>query len=200
MPGPKRALTESEVLTAAFDVLAEGGLPAVSIRAVAGRLAISPNSVYTYVDSKAALVQAMAEELLAELLPRRGGRAGDGRRRLVALAGRIREHLLGRPGATAVIMAAPLTGPHALALGEEILTAFTMAGLGTDDAARASYAFQVQVLGTIALAEAGPSDRPAPDLDAYPLTKASWQVVASYDTAAQFRWSVDRLLDGLIGS
>ncbi|MFC7620528.1 TetR/AcrR family transcriptional regulator [Microlunatus sp. GCM10028923] len=192
-------MTEPEVLAAAFEVLSSGGPAAVSIRSVAAGLGISPNSVYTYFPSKAALLQGMAEELLAELRPPQRGRPAAPRQQLITLADRVRRRLLARPGAIAVIMSAPLTGPNALRLGEDLIAIFVEAGLSVADAARASYAFQVQVLGSIALAEAGPAERSVPELTGFPLTEQGWPVIAGYDSAAQFRWTVRQLLNGLIG-
>ncbi len=48
--------TESSILTAARDLLAEGGLEALSMRAVAARVGTTPTAIYHYFQSKEDLV------------------------------------------------------------------------------------------------------------------------------------------------
>jgi len=52
-------------LTAARDLLAERGLEALSMRALAERLAVSPNALYSHVASKTALVDDILDDALA---------------------------------------------------------------------------------------------------------------------------------------
>lgn len=54
---PRGAETETAILEAARDLLAEGGLDALSMRAVAGRVGVSATAIYNYFDSKKDLVQ-----------------------------------------------------------------------------------------------------------------------------------------------
>lgn len=54
---PERALeTEAAILEAARDLLADGGLPAVSMRAVASRVGVSATTIYNYFENKESLV------------------------------------------------------------------------------------------------------------------------------------------------
>src|SRR4028119_159397 len=62
--GPRRALTEDEILDAALDLLDEGGPDAASIRGIAARVGVAPNAVYTYFPDKAAVVRGLVERLL----------------------------------------------------------------------------------------------------------------------------------------
>lgn len=66
------ALDADEIVTAALDIFHESGLDAVSMRSVANRLGVSPVPLYSRVGNKEALVDAMAEHMLADLAPRRG--------------------------------------------------------------------------------------------------------------------------------
>ena len=66
-PGPRRALTEDEILDAALALLDEGGPTAASIRGIAARVGVAPNAVYTYFPDKAAVVKALVERLLGEV-------------------------------------------------------------------------------------------------------------------------------------
>ena len=68
-------LETDDIVDAAIVILRERGLDAVSMRSVAERLSVSPMPLYTRVGNKAALIDAVADQLLADLAPpgRRGG-------------------------------------------------------------------------------------------------------------------------------
>ena len=232
-PGPRRSLTHAEILDVAFDLLEAKGFAAVSVRGVASGLGLTPTALYTYYPSKNALLRGMVEHLLARLDPGEAGAqdadgeagaAGSpaapaaGRGRLLALALRLRELLTGHAGALGLIMSGPLDGPNAMRLNETLLESFMAAGLELDDAARAAYALQVYVLGSIALESADldaesdaaeASDRALTtaatgatlwtDLATFPLSERTEAVAAEHNSTAQFTWGVQRLLDGLIG-
>jgi TetR/AcrR family tetracycline transcriptional repressor len=55
------------VLGAARALLAEQGLDAVTMRALAERLDVTPNSIYSHVANKTALLDAMLDDVLAEV-------------------------------------------------------------------------------------------------------------------------------------
>ncbi|MDR6905707.1 TetR/AcrR family tetracycline transcriptional repressor [Agromyces sp. 3263] len=223
-PGPRRSFTHAEILDAAFDLLETRGFAAVSVRGVAGSLGITPTALYTYYSSKNALLRGMIEHLLARLDLREAGGsdtvdvpdAAAIRRRIVALALRLRELLTAHAGALGLIMSGPLDGPNAMRLNETLLESFTAAGLGLDDAARAAYALQVFALGSIALESAdqdadleaaAPTDGLFPDasgtalwtdLATFPLSSRTADVAAQHNSTDQFVWGLERLLDGLL--
>ena len=223
-PGPRRSFTHAEILDAAFDLLETKGFAAVSVRGVAGSLGITPTALYTYYSSKNALLRGMIEHLLARLDLREPGgsdavEAPDAaaiRRRIVALALRLRELLTAHAGALGLIMSGPLDGPNAMRLNETLLESFTAAGLGLDEAARAAYALQVYALGSIALESAdqdadpeaaAPTDGLFPDasgtalwtdLATFPLSSHTAHVAAQHNSTDQFVWGLERLLDGLV--
>ena len=241
-PGPRRSLTHAEIHDVAIDLLEAKGFAAVSIRGVASGLGLTPTALYTYYPSKNALLRGMVEHLLARLdlgavgetdAARAAGADGAagaadaagadgaaaGRARLLALALRLRELLTGHAGALGLIMSGPLDGPNAMRLNETLLESFMAAGLELDDAARAAYALQVYVLGSIALESADldaeseaaeASDRALTtkgagatlwtDLATFPLSERTESVAAQHNSTAQFTWGVQRLLDGLIGT
>lgn len=73
MPRPTNfELDADEIVAAAVDIFQESGLEAVSMRSVASRLGVSPVPLYSRVGNKDALVDALAERLLADLAPSRG--------------------------------------------------------------------------------------------------------------------------------
>jgi AcrR family transcriptional regulator len=62
-------LSPEQIVAAAVEILHEGGLDAVSMRSVAGRLGVTPPPVYARIGNKDALVNALAEHFLADLAP-----------------------------------------------------------------------------------------------------------------------------------
>jgi AcrR family transcriptional regulator len=62
-------LAAHEIVSAAVDIFREEGLDAVSMRSVSSRLGVSPVPLYSRVGNKEALVDAIADRLLADLSP-----------------------------------------------------------------------------------------------------------------------------------
>jgi AcrR family transcriptional regulator len=214
-PGPARRLSEHIVLDAAFGVVRDHGFTALSIRRVAAVLGVTPNALYTYVPDRAGLLRGMVERVMSAVdLGTLAIATLSPAERLVEFAVAMRRTLLGHPGGAALIMTGPIDGPHALLLNEALLRTLTETGLTLDDAARGAYALQVHVLGTVMLeaADGGDGD-PAReealaierraalervDASGVPLTAQTADIVARYNTTAQFRWSVRRLVDGML--
>ena len=204
-----------QVVDAAVAVVDEGGPDALSVRAVAGRLGLNPNALYTYVPSRAALEKVVVERVLGE--SDRGllaGPATSWRQRIASYAGSLRGALLTHPGVARLLMTAPMDGPNALAVGEGLMGALVDAGLSVDDAGRGCYSIIVQVLGAVALEVAETDGRPplppeadriagrrealtGIDAEFWPHTAAAVDVMAQWISTEQFDWSLARLLDGL---
>jgi TetR/AcrR family tetracycline transcriptional repressor len=215
-PGPRRTLSEQAFLDAAQRLLSDGGARAVTIRAIAAQVGVAPNAVYTYFPNKAAVLRALVERLLGEM---NLDELTDGRRpvrhRILSLTLQLRTQLLTHPEVVGLLLAGPMDGPNALALGEKLLDVLAEAGLGPDDAARASYLLTAYALGSIALeaAELNHSGTPPPEQERvatrlagfaavpagdYPRTAAASTTMAKYISTDQFTWGLDRVLDGVL--
>lgn len=226
-PGPRRSISQADIVDAAFEILEQKGFDAVSVRGVAGRLGLTPTAMYTYFPNKQALLAGMVERMLGRLDLDQVGTATDAsdagssaspadrRAPVLALAGALRELLVGRPGGVGLLLATPLDGPNATRIDERLLTAFTDAGLDFAAAGRAAHAVRVHVLGAVAFdaAEAGrasdaasaPEHPPAAasralwdDLESFPLSEAG-RALAD-DPGERFAWGIERLLDGLLAA
>jgi AcrR family transcriptional regulator len=66
---PDFDLDADEIITAAVEILRESGLDAVSMRSVSSRLGVSPVPLYSRIGNKDALLDAIADRLLADLAP-----------------------------------------------------------------------------------------------------------------------------------
>ncbi len=214
-PGPRRAVTEDELLDAALCLLDDGGAKAASIRGIAAQVGVAPNAVYTYFPDKAAVLEALVERLLGEVdHDAFADRSRPWRDRVEALALELRERLAAHPGAVPLLVGGPLNGPHALAINERLLQLLADAGLDPDDAARAAYLRFAYVVGSIAL-EVSDARRPgrlppepervaarqvafsATPTDRFPLSAAAAATRAGYVSTEQYLWRLRRILDGV---
>lgn len=66
---PDIDLDADEIITVALEILQEFGLDAVSMRNVSSRLGVSPVPLYSRIGNKDALLDAVADRLLADLPP-----------------------------------------------------------------------------------------------------------------------------------
>lgn len=213
-PGPRRALTEDEILDATLQLLDEGGASAASVRGIAAKVGVAPNAVYTYFPDKAAVIGALVERLFSEI--DHGvfaDRTQPWRQRVESLAVELRARLAAHPGAVTLMIGQPRSGPHALALGERLLELFADAGLTPADAARAShllfgYVFSSVALNIADLNEPGlptTTERTAARQQAFdaapagqlPRTVAAAAIMASTISAEQYLWGLHRILDGI---
>ena len=213
--GRRRSLSEEDFLDAALALLDAGGVDAMSVRAVATRVGVAPNAVYTYFPDKAAVVRALVERVIGEVDSGvTGDRSRPWRERVEALALELRERLTAHPGVVGLVIGAPMDGPNALALNEEVLGLLTDAGLGPADAARAHYLLMTYVFGSLALevAEEGcPGALPREEervesrrqvfaaipADRYPRSAAVASTMAAYVSTDQYVWGLRRVLDGI---
>ena len=213
--GPRRALTEDEILDAALGLLDDGGPEAASVRGIAARVGVAPNAVYTYFPDKAAVIKALVERLLGEVdHDVFADRSRPWRERVEALALDLRAHLSAHPGAVPLMIGGPMDGPHALALNERLLELLADAGLDRTEAARASYLLIVFVFGSIAL-EVADAHHPGPlppeaervatrqaafstvPTEGFPRGAEAAATMVGYVSTEQYLWGLRRILDGI---
>lgn len=129
--GPKPSRSVDEVVLAAIGIADAEGLPALSVRRVAEALKLSPMSLYTYVPSKAELVDLMLDRVSAEIED--PGPSLEGWRARLEHLARQRWALAQRhPWIMQVGTHRPPLGPNVLARAEAALQAID--GVGLDDA------------------------------------------------------------------
>lgn len=131
-PGQRAGLGKDAVLAAAGELIARHGVDGLSVRAVADRVGVAPNAIYTYFPDRSALVDAVLDWLLADVpVPRAGG---DWRRGLVLLMQATRRHLLVHADLLPLYLSRPMRGANARALGDATLALLARAGLAGADA------------------------------------------------------------------
>lgn len=139
-------------------LLREEGLDAVSMRRVAERLGVAPNSIYAHVADKAALV----DELIDAMLTGVPTPTDDGwRARIERVMRDSRRELLRHPDLVPFALVRQSVGPNALRLGEVTLGALREAGLDGPAAVTGLQVLLVHTIGSAAF-ETGRAQDPEP--------------------------------------
>jgi AcrR family transcriptional regulator len=128
--GPQRGLNLDDVVAAAIGLADREGLPAVTMRRVAQSLGVATMTLYTYVPSKAELLDLMLDAAYAQM-PRADSTVQPWRQRLTAVAEENRALFDAHPWTATVSTLRPPLGPGLMAKYEHELAALD--GLGLDD-------------------------------------------------------------------
>lgn len=152
MPRPPR-IDRSAVLAATLELADAQGLPAVSMRAVADRLGVTPMALYRHVGDKQQLLDGLVEQLLLELslpdpqLPWRD--------RLAAISQETRTTARRHPGVFPLLLQRPAATRGALRVREVVYQALADAGVPETDVPRVERMLSTFVLGFAASEAAG---------------------------------------------
>jgi len=154
-PGERAGLTRSAVLGAAREVLAEAGLRGLTMRALARRLEVAPNALYSHVPDKDGLVDALLDEHLAPVTDPPTDSADP----LAAVGAMMRstyDRLLEAPDLVPLYFARRgARGEHARRLGATMDALFARAGVPAESIPGARGTLIVHALGSAAFATAG---------------------------------------------
>lgn len=143
---------KQEILDAALAVADEKGLDAVSMRAVAQRVGLTPMALYPHVGDKTALLDAMVGQLLAELeVP---DPAAPWPARLDALAQAARGLAKRHPTAIGLLFSRPGVTPEAVLVIDAVYQALLDAGVPDAEVPRLERMFSTLVFG-YGMSEAG---------------------------------------------
>ncbi|PWJ46903.1 transcriptional regulator, TetR family [Quadrisphaera granulorum] len=151
----------------------EGGVDAVTMRAVGRRLGVAPNALYSHVADRAELIDALLDDVLAAV-PAPSVAAGDPVRSLHELLSATYEVLAAHPGLVPVYLSRQgARGPNAALLGRVMDDLLKEAGVEAVDVAVARRVLIVHAMGSAAFA-AGALAEPGAD---HPLSVAESQEV-----------------------
>ena len=147
-PGLSREL----ILTEALSILDEGGLGALSMRAVASRLGVTPMALYFHFKNKAELLDAVVQRVVADIhLPDDPNASWE--ELMLAFGTSGREVMRAHPGIAAAIIGENPSGvgEPGLRLGERIYAAMEAEGFDDVDMAVGFYTVMVFTLGFVAM-------------------------------------------------
>jgi AcrR family transcriptional regulator len=137
-PDRRPQLTRQRVVAEALTVIAEDGVQALTMRALAARLGVVPGAVYHHVGNKQQLQDLVLDGVLAEvdldLDPSLGWTE-----QLTVLAHRLRRVLEAHPGVAGILKTRDPLGPHSLALAEALLEPLQAGGFGDREAGPAFF-------------------------------------------------------------
>ncbi|MFJ4787835.1 TetR/AcrR family transcriptional regulator [Streptomyces sp. NPDC088794] len=150
-----------EILDAALAIADEHGLDAVSMRALAERVGVTPMALYRHVKDKAELLDGMVGRLLAALV--RSGAVEDlaWDERLNALAYAVREVTGRHPWAAQLLFARPAVTPDGVRAVDIIYVALIEAGVPESEVPRLERLVSTFVIG-FAASEASGRFSPGP--------------------------------------
>ena len=142
-----------EILEAALEIADERGLAAVSMRAVADRVGVTPMALYPHIGSKAALLDGMLGQLLLRLTP---GDEGDGEpfSRLAELGRQVRGLVREHPWSATLFFSRPSVTPDGVRAVDRMYVELLAAGVPADQVPRVERLLSTFAIG-YAASEAG---------------------------------------------
>ena len=168
------------MLRAARELLAEEGLEALTMRALAARLAVRPNALYSYVASKTDLIDDLLDDVLADV-EAPDPDVDDAAAGLHAVMASTYHVLLAHPDLVPLYLARQgARGANATRLGDVMLGLLDRAGV---DGPRAREALRVLIVYTIGFAAF--ATRPASDPGGDAKLSAE-ELLANFDSG--LRW------------
>lgn len=151
-PGHRAGLSRTAVVAAARDLLSGGGVEAVSLRAVARRLDVAPNAIYSHVSGKTDLIDALLDDLLGAV-PVPAEDANDPVAALYELMTATYDVLVAHPDVVPLYLARQgARGTNAVSLGAVMEVLLTRAGVSADDVGEALRVLIVHTIGSAAFA------------------------------------------------
>lgn len=157
-PGERAGLTTAQVLAAGHDLLAADGLAALTMRGLAQRLGVAPNALYSHVSSKSALIDAMIDEVLAQVTAPSPD-VEDPRAGLHTLMTSTYDVLLAHPDLVPIYLARRgARGANAQRLGEVMIALLGHAGVSGAGAREALHVLIVYTIGFASFTTRAPID------------------------------------------
>ncbi|MFF9156111.1 TetR/AcrR family transcriptional regulator [Streptomyces sp. NPDC014846] len=212
--GPRQGLTVDAVVGTAVELADAEGLDALTMRALAQRLGVTPMTVYTYVPGKAELLDLMLDEVYGRMELTPFGPDEPWRGRVTRVAEDNRDLLVRHPWIAEMSVTRPPLGPGVIGKYEHELAAFE--GIGLPDAERD--AALTHLLGFVHStaraaadaaelnsrqsdndwwAEAGPLLAQVIDADRYPLAGRVGEAAGAYNPDVVWAFGLQCVLEGL---
>ena len=184
-------ISRQQVVDAATRVVRAGGYEQMTIRSLAGELAVSPMSLYRHVRDKGDLLDEVVDTLLGEVWRPRV-REDEWRTWIAEAADKLRGFLVTQPAALHVYLGHPVTSASARVRMEAIMRVLREAGLSEASARRAYGAIHTYTIGFAALEASR-----AREARAEHHTDELARQLAAYTTPQQFAEGLGYLLEGV---
>jgi AcrR family transcriptional regulator len=206
----RRRLTRAMVEDETLRLIDEGGLDAATMRAVAGRLGVTPRALYRHVADKHDLLRGVAGRILGQV--RLPSPALPSRVRIEAVVAELRRVMEDHPHAVPVFTRRGSSAPtEVVAITDLVIGALLEAGVDGETAVRTFYALFNYTLGFVVLGADGTLDQttsaPDPFAGLDPTVLPHAVEVAPFlqrfvnqgmrASDAQFRFGLNLLLDAI---
>lgn len=158
-PGVRAGLTQAAVVAAARRIVDRHGLDALTMRRLAADLGVTPNTLYSHVASKSALLELLMDDVAGEV-EAPDLETVEWRDGLRAVFTSTRRTVAAAPELAPLFLSRPNRGPNAARLGEVTLELLARGGVEGPAAVRALRALVVYSFGyaTIAASRASEPD------------------------------------------
>jgi AcrR family transcriptional regulator len=202
----KAPLSRDGIVATGLELLAEQGLPGLSLRRIAAALDTGPASLYAYVDNLEELRALVLDRALADVVSP-AEENSDWRSRAKAILSSYLSVLLAKPGLAQLAATTIASGPHAMRLTENVLDALIEGGVDPEAAAWGIDLLLLQVTGIAAeqdarrsqgdvLGRVGGAYAEAPP-DDLPRVHALHRELFSGSGPSRFEWALDVLINGI---
>jgi AcrR family transcriptional regulator len=197
-----RSLTLPRIATAALAVIDRDGLPALSMRAVAGQLGMGTMSLYRYVEDREQLERLVVDHVVGSIdltLPADASWS----ERLTVLVERMRDAIGDHPAVTPLLVAHRHASEGVFRWGEAVLAVLTEAGFAGEQRVMAFRCLVSYVIGALQYQQLGPLAGPGTAAlarlpnDAYPLLAETARDGLQITSDEELRRGLAFLLDGL---
>jgi AcrR family transcriptional regulator len=159
-----RIIDRASIIRVALQIADESGLQSVTLQAVAKRLGVTAMSLYGHIDNKAALLDGVVEELLAEFaLP---DADLPWRERLSRIGRAARDSARRHPDVFPLLLNRAAATPGAHRVREAVHAALRDAGLTGDDVYRAERLLTTMIVGFATSEVSGRFTQSAADVEA----------------------------------
>ncbi|MCU7724828.1 TetR family transcriptional regulator [Actinoplanes sp. KI2] len=160
------ALDRARIVAEAVALLDADGLDSVTLRKLASRLGVQAPTLYWHIPNKAALITAIAEEILTPLPASAIGADERWQDWLIGFAGGLRRALLAHPDGARIISIAQMSRNMA-SLSELAMSTLVARGVPLHQARVMVLTVERVTIGFVLEEQAPPPDTEGFDLDAY---------------------------------
>lgn len=161
---PSSALTRDDIVDAALRIVQVGGVANLTMRKLAAELGVAVTAIYWHVGNREALLQALVDAELATMQAIRPS-GSTPHARIASVAHTLRKRLLAHRHVVELVhergQISTLFAPAQVVLARELLAA----GLSGSEAASATRALQLHVIGSVILQRFEERQPVAPDSD-----------------------------------
>ena len=197
-------MRRADVLAAALKLLDAEGLDGITMRRLAASLDLQPSALYHHFRDKKALIDALAEQLLAEVGDADPARPWD--ERIESIATQVQSALMAHRDGGRLSAGTFVAQPNTLRIGERYVEALRDAGLPEELWATTAFTLTYYILGhTIEeqarqeLIAAGTWSQQLTELAnaPYPLIAGSAADLERLDSTTRFRLGLSLIIDGI---